>query len=138
MPIAIAGMHRSGTSMVARLLNLCGVSLGDEKDLTFVAEDNPEGFWEHSKFHSLNEEILASFNGSWDMPPSLPSDWKNSIRLMAITRNAKLVIEEMSHYPVWGWKDPRNSLTIAYWKRLIPDLRIVICLRNPIDVYHSL
>lgn len=38
----------------------------------------------------------------------------------------------------WGWKDPRNCLTFAFWKRLVPDVKVVICIRNPLEVVHSL
>src|SRR5207237_264153 len=38
----------------------------------------------------------------------------------------------------WGWKDPRTSLTIPLWLELVPDLRVVVCLRNPLDVALSL
>ena len=33
MPICIAGMHRAGTSMVARLLEGCGLDLGGPPDV---------------------------------------------------------------------------------------------------------
>ncbi|UCD38408.1 MAG: tetratricopeptide repeat protein, partial [Fidelibacterota bacterium] len=38
----------------------------------------------------------------------------------------------------WGWKDPRASLTLPFWKSLLPELKVVICLRNPVEVYRSL
>jgi hypothetical protein len=138
VPVAIAGMHRSGTSMVTRLLNLCGLYLGREEDLVSSAEDNSEGFWENAKFHIINEKILASFEGGWDIPPALEVGWETSPHLAAITQNASLLIEGISQRPVWGWKDPRNSLTLLFWKRLIPNLKIIICLRNPFEVYRSL
>ncbi len=138
MPVAIAGMHRSGTSMVTRLLNLCGLYLGEEEDVVFSRKDNPEGFWENAKFCNTNDEILASFGGGWDIPPVLEPGWENSAHLAALNRHASEVIEEISQEPVWGWKDPRNSLTLPFWRRLIPDLKIVICLRNPVDVHRSL
>ena len=48
-PILIAGMHRSGTSMVAELLYRCGLALGAEDQLFLPAnEDNPAGYWEIS------------------------------------------------------------------------------------------
>src|SRR5262249_23640698 len=67
--VCIAGMHRSGTSMVARLLNLCGLYLGEDEDLMPSAADNPEGFWENLHFVDLNEKILSALQGGWDMPP---------------------------------------------------------------------
>jgi hypothetical protein len=138
MPVAIAGMHRSGTSMVTRLLNLCGLYLGYEQDLYYVAEDNPEGFWENAKFLKINEEILTSFSGGWDLPPILESGWENSPHLTAISQKAKLCIKDISQQPMYGWKDPRNSLTLAFWKKLIPNLKVIICVRNPYEVYLSL
>ncbi len=138
MVVLIAGMHRSGTSMIARLLNLCGVYLGEEKDLIPAAEDNPEGFWENAKFQAISDEILAVFGGSWDLPPNLVDGWEESSRLLPIRERARELISEFSQYQIWGWKDPRGSLTLPFWKSLIPDLKIVICLRNPYDVFHSL
>ena len=138
--VAIAGMHRSGTSMVTRLLNLCGLYLGKEEDLVSSAEDNPEGFWENTKFQTINGKILTSFGGDWDAPPSLNAGWETSphLNLIGINQDANSVILENSQHPVWGWKDPRNSLTIAFWKRLIPNLKVIICVRNPFEVYRSL
>jgi hypothetical protein len=53
MPICIAGMHRSGTSMIARLLNLCGLYLGPEAELDAIGFDNKAGFWENPHFVQL-------------------------------------------------------------------------------------
>ncbi len=138
MPVAIAGMHRSGTSMITRLLNLCGLYLGDEKYLIPNAEDNPEGFWEHTKFQAINNEILALFNGAWDAPPQFEKNWEASPSLKNIYKGAEEVLQELSQPSLWGWKDPRNSLTLPFWKKQLPDLKIIICLRNPFDVYRSL
>jgi len=74
MPVCIAGMHRSGTSMVARLLYLCGLYLGPESELLPPRPDNEEGYWENFYFVKLNEEILARLNGGWDWPPPLRKD----------------------------------------------------------------
>lgn len=30
----------------------------------------------------------------------------------------------------WGWKDPRNSLTLPIWKRIFPDVRVLV-IRKP-------
>ena len=56
--ICIAGAHRSGTSMLTRLLHRCGLYLGEEKDMMPAAADNPDGFWENVRFVKINDEIL--------------------------------------------------------------------------------
>lgn len=138
MPVIIAGMHRSGTSMTTRLLNLCGLYLGREEDLMPPMKDNPEGFWENIKFVGINDEILSSLGGRWDSPPLLEVGWEKSPLLTDITHRARQVISEISQQSIWGWKDPRNSLTLPFWKKLLPNSKIVICLRNPIEVHRSL
>src|SRR5205809_285670 len=68
--ICVTGMHRSGTSMVARLLSLCGVYLGSPENLSRSAPDNRDGFWENPDFVELNDNLLAMVHAGWDLPPS--------------------------------------------------------------------
>lgn len=137
-PVCIVGMHRSGTSLVTRLLKECGLFLGTEEELVGPALDNPEGFWENQKFVELNEDILARFGGSWDAPPSLPPHWEFSSEVDPLLERAGELVARFSHHRQWGWKDPRNSLTIPFWRRVIPTLKFVVCVRNPLEVAHSL
>ena len=53
--ILVLGMHRSGTSAIARLLKIFGVSFGDNL-MPGSAEDNEKGFWEDRDVFRLNEE----------------------------------------------------------------------------------
>ena len=76
-PVAIVGMHRSGTSMVAKLLQQAGLNLGDEADLMPPAEENPEGFYEHLEFVRLNDEVLNVAGAGWDCPPAAGFDWSD-------------------------------------------------------------
>ena len=39
---------------------------------------------------------------------------------------------------VWGWKDPRNSLTLPFWQDLVPGLKTLIMVRNPLEVAYSM
>jgi glycosyltransferase involved in cell wall biosynthesis len=153
--ICVLGMSRSGTSLTARVLNLAGVDLGPERELlggelrqlagegeevlARAREANPDGFWEHYRMMRLNERILRAFGGSWREPPDLPPGWEESERLEAERREARaLLAASFGGRALWAWKDPRNSLTLPFWRRLIGGLRCVICLRNPADVAASL
>ncbi|HUN01728.1 MAG TPA: sulfotransferase [Niabella sp.] len=138
MPICIIGMHRSGTSMVTRLLNLCGVYLGAETDLDRKSPDNPEGYWENLNFLQISDKILSSFDGAWDLPPEFPSNWTSSGKLKIINHQADELIKTFGEKEPWGWKDPRTSLTLPFWQSLIPNLKILIVVRNPLDVSRSL
>lgn len=67
--ICILGMHRSGTSLLTRILNLIGVYLGSDEALTVEpAEANPKGYWEHHEITSISDAILKRPGGSWDAP----------------------------------------------------------------------
>jgi hypothetical protein len=139
MPVCIAGMHRSGTSMITHLLHQCGLFLGpDERDYMVAASDNPEGFWEHSHFLQLNHEILDALRGGWDFPPALPAGWELEPALVPFRARGAELVRQFDGYEPWGWKDPRNSLTFAFWKLLLPNLKVVICVRNPLEVIQSL
>ncbi len=134
----ISGMHRSGTSMVARLLNLCGLYLGEEEELINPSADNPEGFWENTHFLVMNDHILEALGGSWDLPPTPEEGWEHSTELIHLRGPAEELILKYKGQPFWGWKDPRNSLTLPFWKSLCSGIKTVICLRNPAEVARSL
>src|SRR5256885_2130419 len=110
MPVCIAGMHRSGTSMVTRRLHLCGLDLGPARDLMAATSDNQAGYWENLKFTALNEEILREFGGAWDLPPTFPHDLAADTRFRRLKAKAETLLQEFTEHEPWGWKDPRNSL----------------------------
>ena len=136
--VFIAGMHRSGTSMLARILNLCGVYLGHKDNLLGSDKDNKEGYWENVQFTSINNKLLSELGGGWDYPPRVSDRWEISNQLSYIRSEATELIRQFSAYDQWGWKDPRNSLTLPFWRKLIPDIKVIVCVRNPLEVTGSL
>lgn len=137
-PICIAGMHRSGTSMVARLLQACALFLGPDEELMQPSSANPEGYWENRHFVNVNEGIMAQFGGWWGSPPSFPARWEFTPEIDSLFGEAEELVGRFRGHNSWGWKDPRNSLTIPFWRRLIPDLKVVVCVRNPLEVARSI
>ena len=137
--VCITGMHRSGTSMVARLLNICGVYLGTQDEIIPPRPDNPAGFWENIDFVTLNDEILASKGGGWDFPfPQAADGWELEPALAPLRTKAKELVKVLIEHETWGWKDPRSSFTFPFWKSLLPHLKVLVCLRNPLEVALSL
>jgi Sulfotransferase family len=139
-PIAITGMHRSGTSMVTHALHDSGLHLlGTGADeLIEAAEDNPEGFWENKAIRDCNDELLESAGGAWDNPPALPPIAVDDPRVGHVAEPATAALAALREHDQWGFKDPRTCLTAAYWLDLEPELRFVVCVRHPIDVALSL
>ena len=137
-PVCIIGMHRSGTSMVANLLRRHGLSLGPDECLLGASESNQAGHFEHTGFVEINEALLKQLGGSWDNPPSLQSGWEQDSGLADLARKASSLIQEFATCSNWGWKDPRTTLLLPFWRRIVPNLRYVICIRNPLEVASSL
>lgn len=138
MPVAILGMHRSGTSMVAQMLGLAGLELGPDEALLPASPDNPDGYFEHAGFHGVNEAILGELGGGWDRPPAVPQQWDESDELASFRADAARLVGSFEGTELWGWKDPRTCLTFGLWQQLIPDLRAVVCVRHPLEVALSL
>ena len=123
--------------MLTRLLHACGLYLGPKSALMPPQADNPEGFWEHLGFVAVNDELLNELGGAWDLPPNADENFSDP-RLDPLRMKARLLIEGFDSASVWGWKDPRNSLTLPFWHELLPGLKTVVVVRNPLEVAHSM
>lgn len=135
MPICIAGMHRSGTSMVADLLRQCGLYFGLDSHFIPATSDNPRGYVENERFVSLNDEILIRCGGSWGNPPAVPDQWDEED---TIHQKALDLVKDFASVAHWGWKDPRNSLTLPFWRSITPEMKVIVCIRHPVEVARSL
>ena len=123
--------------MLTRLLHACGLDLGPETDLMPARPDNPDGFWENLRFVSLNDELLGELGGAWDLPPRRDEDF-GDLLLEPLRVKARLLVGGFDRASAWGWKDPRNSLTLPFWKGILPGLKTVVIVRNPLEVAHSM
>ena len=63
--VFVLGMHRSGTSALARIVNLVGVPLGSDGDDDFSPDDsNPSGYWESRQLAFFQDRLLESVRTS--------------------------------------------------------------------------
>ena len=136
--ICIIGMHRSGTSMVARLLHQCGLYLGPEDQLLGPSSGNEDGHFEHTGFLTIDYALMRHFNASWSFPPELEPGWEQDAILEQRRIEAKALVDTFSGKSPWGWKEPRATIFLPFWKSIIPNLRFVICVRSPLEVAKSL
>jgi GT2 family glycosyltransferase/glycosyltransferase involved in cell wall biosynthesis len=123
--------------MLTRLLHACGLYLGPKDELMPPQADNPDGFWEHLGFVGLNDELLNELGGAWDLPPKSDENFADA-RLDPLRMKGRLLIERFNSAGLWGWKDPRNSLTLPFWQDLLPQMKTVIMVRNPLEVAYSM
>jgi hypothetical protein len=124
--------------MIARLLMIGGVYLGEESDLLPANEANVDGYFENQRLLAINERIMRSLGGDWDHPPTPTAGWEAGEDFDLERVRARRLADELDHGGAWGWKDPRNCVTLPFWTALFPDLTTVLCVRNPLEVAVSL
>lgn len=142
----VAGPHRSGTSLVTGLLgNSVGVL---PTELMRPALSNSKGFNESWSIVHFNESIFREMGLTWDsVEPTGKQIFKESFKkrfysdcLDCLRENFPESAKEESGSIVL--KDPRFCRTFPIWKKALLDLhyeiKVVIPLRSPIDVMHSL
>lgn len=130
--IVVAGMHRSGTSLLAKYFSRCGVDMGDE--FLPANRDNPEGFFEDTSFVSLHESILAANGTNWTLEGACDQPLvDNRFRKPAID-----IARRQRGSALWGWKDPRTVLFLEFWAELLPDAVFIFVYREPAKVIQSL
>jgi hypothetical protein len=74
--ILVAGMSRSGTSLLTNVLHTLGTTL--PHDLMGAGHGNPIGHFEPQALVALNDDILRSLDRSWDDPRPIPPGWFRS------------------------------------------------------------
>lgn len=137
----ILGMHRSGTSVLARSLKIFGVDLGN--NLMPPGKDNPRGFWEDMDIYSLNVEILNFLGNDWHL--LTPIDDKDVERLKKngyLLRAVELLREKTKGVSAFGFKDPRVAKLLPFWKIVFTHCQFkvyyLLIIRHPISVSRSL
>ena len=133
--IAILGMHRSGTSMVAGALASAGVHVGEPEALLARQEDNPHGFWERRDVVALNDEILASAGASWYNPSRCQGQTHTRANHSTGIRS---VLAQLPTDRSWLIKDPRLAVTWPQWQQALADAVVVFVYRDPVAVAVSL
>jgi hypothetical protein len=128
----ILGMHRSATSFIAKALKDQGVNIGER--LLGPSKGNFQGHFENVRFLELNRKILKKAGGNWDNPPSEEAIIKAGNELQGEIK--RLVEQERGG--LWGWKDPRTTLTIRLYMPYLENPYFIVCFRNPYEVAKSL
>ncbi len=141
-PVIILGMHRSGTTMITKMLEQLGLFVGAEKEINHEALF----FWE------INNWIFDIHTATPEKPYNLrytnPACRKiihESLDYFVQSGKRKQYLGNLSsRYKnirdmdiPFGWKDPKNTFTLDFWKHVFPHPRIIHIYRNPIDSVSS-
>ncbi len=139
--LLVLGMHRSGTSALARVLNLLGADLGPS--LLPANADNPAGYWEPKEIVALHDELLAALGSSWRNPRPLPEGWPARPEVAPFrARLAAILARDFAEAPLAGFKDPRLCRLVPLWRDLFAEsgraAAFVLTCRHPDEVAASL
>jgi glycosyltransferase involved in cell wall biosynthesis len=134
-------MHRSGTSLTASLLSALGVDMG--RRLLPPDNGNPRGYFEDIDFlkfqrRVLSESCLKDDGGHPDW------GWTESEQLNRgtfkdfIPYAKSMLASRVEGQRLWGWKDPRTTLLLDFWDRLLDGAYYIFVYRFPWDVADSM
>ncbi|MGN6638531.1 MAG: sulfotransferase [Mucilaginibacter sp.] len=131
--LIVAGMHRSGTSLITNWLYHCGLQVGE--NLVGANASNMEGHYEDVEFLKIHEEILAD-NGL--LVTGLIHDKKINISDYELEKIKAIINIKDKRFAQWGWKEPRTCLFLDIYKKLLPQAKYLIIIRDYKAVVSSL
>ncbi|MGH1349358.1 MAG: glycosyltransferase domain-containing protein [Methyloligellaceae bacterium] len=139
--ILVLGMHRSGTSVLTRLINLMGAEAPE--NLMAPGADNIKGYWESSHIMHLNQQVLSELGSNWDdwlplnfekLPLARKTHWLNKF--------VELIHSEFKSADTFVLKDPRLCRMVPFLLEALKkeniNTKVVIAFRNPLEVAASL
>lgn len=139
--LLVLGMHRSGTSALARGLIVLGASLGDR--LLPALPCNPRGFFEDKDVYACDHRLLAMLGIRWDCPAPIPA--RRLLELAAGPAGrpvTELLLTKKESGDILAFKDPCLSRLMPFWRPLLMQAglapRCPIALRHPEAVAQSL
>src|SRR5690606_5154610 len=138
MQLIVVGMHRSGTSVLARLLNMMGAYFAPEGLGTGASQENPKGFWERRDVRVLNDYVLHSLGCDWDRISGFDLKRLPAAVEAEFLKTSSGIVLGMDAYRPWMLKEPRLCLLLPLWRK---SLEVPVCLhiiRHPVEVAASL
>jgi len=134
-PTFVTGCARSGTSMVAGVIGLCGAFGGN---MSGPNKNNEKGMFENAEIRNnlvkpwLRERGLDPL-GQFPLPKidcmNIPNDWK--------TRVEKVMMDEGYKEGPWFYKGAKACLMWPIWAHAFPDAKWIIVRRRSADIANS-
>jgi hypothetical protein len=146
--LVVAGMHRSGTSLLASLLHRGGCRMGEE--MLPADSNNRPGYFEDLAFLDLDRRMLAGAvpvdgpgHPDWGWTEDIEQSGVETQRLEPFVEEANALVAERQRQAgtdpgCWGWKDPRTTVLLDFWDGRLADARYVFIYRAPWDVADSI
>lgn len=122
----VLGMHKSGTTLVSRILHHSGINMGEHEDSLSYDQGN---MYERQSTFEMNVALLKHKSYidviTEKTPNPIDPTPAQQKEMQAIIRHCD------ESYENWGFKDPRSCLTYATWEDYLPPHKIIAVYRNP-------
>lgn len=134
-PILITGCARSGTSLVAGSINLCGAFGGN---MSGPNKNNAKGMFENAQIRNhITKPYLRDLGydplGQYPLPDIekivIPHDWHQRV--------TQVMIEEGYATGPWMYKGAKMGLFWPVWHYAFPNAKWIIVRRKPADIIRS-
>lgn len=138
--ILILGMHRSATSLTAKLLHELGVCLGETKDMLVANEHNQDGYFERADIVELHDSILLEHSMHW-MSVRRSCEFKYD---GDYSKEISEILDKLCDdtHRQFAMKDPRLCIFEPLWRRELKKRnwreKIIVVFRHPYEVAKSL
>lgn len=139
--ILVLGMHRSGTSALARLLGYLGATL--PADAIEAHSDNARGYWESAAIVKADDQLLRVARSSWFDPRKLDLSRLDPSALRSRKdRIWEAVTAAFGDSRLMAIKDPRQCRFVPALVETLAEYgvasRAVLMLRSPAAVARSI
>lgn len=139
----VVGMHRSGTSLCAAILNQLGIDMCDDINVTSA---NAKGHWERIEITGLHDRILRMLGRDWYDAHrflGLPREWWKRDDVRAIRDEiTQWIWQKRRSVQNFGFKDPRTGRLLPMWNEILLSLKLepkyIFCVRAPMQVARSI
>jgi len=134
-PILITGCARSGTSLVAGIINICGAFGGDMSGPTI---HNAKGMFENYRIRNsivkpYYESIGVDKLGQYPLPDinnlPIPHNWQRRVE--------QIMIEQGYQDGPWFYKGAKMCQHWTVWNYAFPDAKWIVVRRKTSDIINS-
>lgn len=132
--LIITGFHRSGTSMLTRLLHGAGLFIGDR--LLGGNESNLYGHFEDEDVITFHDKVLAANGFNWMFAGD---PWQLAMSAAEERWIRNFVGKRNTSHKIWGFKDPRTCLFLPFWGNALDKQAIyVVVFRDFLETTQSI
>ncbi len=128
-PILVTGIPRSGTSIIAAIINQCGVFLGSITKRSMFENVGIKEEIVHPYFVNMKMDPRGQFPLPDTKSLSIPMNWADKV--------SGMIIEQGYKRGDWMYKSTSMGLIWPVWHYAFPDAKWIIVRRKPSDIVQS-